>query len=413
MKNERKFWGLLILSSLTILIVVFSFWELIEKNYFRDIDYATLHYLYITRGIAVSILITGWAVYFIWREKLRYKKNLYTIIENSTDAIIVYDDGGFIKTFNRAAATITGTADLNSHIFWEFIPLEKQETFRKTIDYVRNGNSVKNFETEINTSGNPVPVSLGIAYLPEERLFIITARDITESLEMRHKIIEMEKSHLFAKVAEGFTHHMGTPLASILLRTQMLKEDVSEIKGNEHFLNTLGSVEKQISYCKKILEKLLKIAEKPVYQKSPHSIKSLVNESIDMTRSIIPLNSVDIELKLPENDSINVNRDIMTFVFSDLFINAVESIQEYGKVMISAGRTDLYQEIEISDNGEGISEENISRVFEPFFTTKPAGKGTGLGLSLARRIIEDHGGNINISSVKNAGTTVRIRLPLS
>jgi signal transduction histidine kinase len=101
-------------------------------------------------------------------------------------------------------------------------------------------------------------------------------------------------------------------------------------------------------------------------------------------------------------------------VFLNLIINAAQSIPEgqFGKILIQTGQIENKVWIEISDNGSGISEENIKKIFEPFFTTKKMGVGTGLGLSVSIGIIQKHLGELTVRSSLGQGTTFRIELPI-
>ena len=98
-------------------------------------------------------------------------------------------------------------------------------------------------------------------------------------------------------------------------------------------------------------------------------------------------------------------------VFLNLLINAVQSIDERGVIIL---RTDFDEHevwVEVGDTGRGIDPEHLERIFEPFFTTKPAGKGTGLGLSLADNIVRRHGGRLEARSKPDKGSVFRVTLP--
>jgi two-component system, NtrC family, sensor kinase len=100
-------------------------------------------------------------------------------------------------------------------------------------------------------------------------------------------------------------------------------------------------------------------------------------------------------------------------VFMNLLVNAAQSIVDFGKITVRTGYQDAdWQWVEVEDTGQGMSEETKTRIFDPFFTTKPVGKGTGLGLSLSYKIIKDHQGRVEVSSVVGQGTTFRIYLPV-
>jgi signal transduction histidine kinase len=99
-------------------------------------------------------------------------------------------------------------------------------------------------------------------------------------------------------------------------------------------------------------------------------------------------------------------------VFMNLLVNAAQSIETQGDIIIRTGRNDREVWVEISDSGKGIAPEHLTRLFEPFYTTKPVGKGTGLGLSISQNIVRKHGGRIEIDSKVGIGTTFRVWLPI-
>ena len=98
-------------------------------------------------------------------------------------------------------------------------------------------------------------------------------------------------------------------------------------------------------------------------------------------------------------------------VFTNIIINASQAIEQKGKISVSTSTMGEEISVEISDNGHGISEEDISRITNPFFTRKDPGEGSGLGLSITYSIIKKHRGNITFNSKINDGTTVRVQLP--
>jgi signal transduction histidine kinase len=99
-------------------------------------------------------------------------------------------------------------------------------------------------------------------------------------------------------------------------------------------------------------------------------------------------------------------------VFVNLILNALQAMEKRGKLTLVTRPGDFDIEIQIKDNGKGISPENLSKIFNPFFTTKPAGQGTGLGLSISYEIIAGHEGDIQVESEPGKGTTFYVRLPI-
>lgn len=120
-----------------------------------------------------------------------------------------------------------------------------------------------------------------------------------------------------------------------------------------------------------------------------------------------------VDTELLSHSSVRGNAGELNQVFINLLMNAGQAVEEGGTVLVSTDDIDGKLRIRIADDGCGIKPEDIEKLFDPFFTTKPVGEGTGLGLSISFGIIEDHGGEILVSSEEDKGTTFTILLPLS
>ncbi len=357
-------------------------------------------------------------------EKLLHEREerLREIMDNTTDAIIVFDEDGVVETLNMEARQLfcgNKKADINQ--IWEIITPENKDNFLEKLNKARQGVRITDFETEkIGKDGERISVSISLVYMSEgQGRFMETIRDISERLAMRNKIIEIEKAQIIGKMAEGFAHHMSTPLASMLLRVQMLKDDVSDLEedgGIEDggIKEKLNSIERQILYGQRVIQRLLKFVGRPGNEKSPERVSSLLEESIEMIRPLVKKKGIVLETDIDHALKIFADNNLIHLVFSDTMMNALDAMPEGGVITISVLEDEAGQfaDMKITDTGIGISEETIPFVFEPFFTTKPAGKGTGLGLSVAKRIVHDHGGDIRIKSKQGSGTTVSIRLPI-
>ena len=112
----------------------------------------------------------------------------------------------------------------------------------------------------------------------------------------------------------------------------------------------------------------------------------------------------------PAAPALYVDRDQLKQAFYNLIKNALQAMRAGGILRISTERTDTHLVTTFSDNGSGIAPDKISRIFEPYFTTKPSG--SGLGLLVVRRIVREHGGDLQLESHEGRGTTVRLLLPL-
>ena len=348
------------------------------------------------------------------------EETLEAIIDNSTDAILVYDDSGQIITFNKKADKFFHFKKNLKNSVFEIIPPEYEFIFSKILKDAVEGKPLVDYEMEkLLLNGNRLSVSVGLVYVDGKRgMFIETIRDISERVNLRNKILDFEKAQIVSKMSEGIAHHMGTPLASMLLRVQMMKDDISntvfdgDVK--DSFEEKLNSVEKQIYYGQRVMQRLLKFASNPKGEKTIVNIPTLINEVLEIIKPLSLKSSISVDIKLKDDVSILGDSDMLELVLSDMCMNAIDAMPEGGKlsVEISLNRENpSLGEILFIDTGTGIPQDILPFVFEPFFSTKAAGKGTGLGLAVAKRIIQDHGGNISIESIEGKGTKVKLVIP--
>jgi len=345
------------------------------------------------------------------------EERLRGIMDNTTDAVFLFGSNGRIESVNRAGLLLcTGSEEGEINNIWEIITPELKESFSSKLKSAKEGVLVPDFETEmLMKDGRRVPVSISLVCVNQGgEKYIETIRDITARVAMRKKIIELEKSQIVGRMAEGFAHHMGTPLASMLLRVQMLKEDVSAIPGCEEIFEKLDSVERQILYGQKVIQRLLKFVGDPRSEKNAEDVSSILIESVDLIRPLLKKKVIEVNVTIKDNLLILTDTNLLHLVFTDTIMNAVDAMPGGGALTLTASGDIVpgYAVITINDTGDGIPKEIIPYVFEPFFTTKPPGMGTGLGLSVAKRIISDHGGEISIKSKEGKGTTVTIKLPI-
>ncbi|MDD2684584.1 MAG: ATP-binding protein [Gallionella sp.] len=142
------------------------------------------------------------------------------------------------------------------------------------------------------------------------------------------------------------------------------------------------------------------------------NLNDCIESALNIGRNVLK-NKVEVIKELGALPKVSCAPSQLNQVFLNLFTNAAQAMLGKGVLRIKSWHkgTDVY--ISVSDNGKGISAENLTRIFDPFFTTKPVGEGTGLGLAITHQIIQQHGGDIRVDSRVGEGTSFHIRLPVS
>ncbi len=418
--ESRWFWATLLLSSISIIAVVFAFWELVENHYFRDLNYVSLHYLYISRGIASSLLLAAWAAWFVLRQRRRAEAELRRsharyrgLLESSPGAVVLFDRALKVAEWNAAAERLYGwrRGEVVGHAL-STVSQEKEEELAKLMQRVDAGETVRDFETRrCDRSGQNIDVDLSLQAYTEgaQQFYLEVTSDISERVRMREMLLEVEKLTSMGKMAAGTAHHLNTPMASLLLRVQMMRERA----GDDGFAADLEQLEKTIGFCQQFIRRLLDFSRRPALQKEAQSIRPLIEAVLGFMGPSFASRQARVTTELCECDcKVMADSNQIETLLIILLSNALDALPVNGEVKVRSTCDDGHLRIDIEDNGCGISDNDRDRVFEPFFTTKPPGKGTGLGLAIARNIVHEHGGTLNLRSEAGTGTTAVIELPV-
>jgi len=237
---------------------------------------------------------------------------------------------------------------------------------------------------------------------------------MTRELRMHQRqIVQSEKLASLGTLLSGVAHELNNPLSNVSSSAQILAEDVDELE--KDFRNDLiNQILEQSDRARDIVRTLLEFSRITEFTWQKLALKELVEKTITLLRGQIS-SKVQINLDIPENLLITVDKQRMQQVFLNLLKNALDVIGENGIIWISCREilkeNNREVEILIEDNGPGIPKEIRDKVFDPFFTTKDVGHGSGLGLFIVHDIVEMHGGTIRIESRKGQGTTFVIWLP--
>lgn len=421
--ESKWFWATLTLSSASIVALVFAIWELLENHLFREVDYTTLHYLYLTRGVASSLLLASWAAWYVMRQRRRSEEGLRRsrehyrrLLEASPGAVALYDSSLKVIEWNATAERLYGFS--KAEVIGQpipTVPAERQAELEMFLRQVGAGEPILDIETERrDTHGARFEVQLSLLPFregPGRNDFLEVTSDIRERVRLRRALFEIEKLASMGKMAAGTAHHLNTPLAAMLLRVQMMRE--REHQGS--CLSDLGQLESGILFCQQFVRRLLEFSRRPDAQKQPEEAARILESIVSFLAPSVQARRARVSLDLDKANGARVlaDRNLLEALFLILLSNSLDAIAPGGAIDIRCRRPSENRiEFQISDDGCGIAPSDLAHVFEPFFTTKGSGKGTGLGLAIARNILLEHGGSIRLESPPGRGTTVSIELPL-
>ena len=239
-------------------------------------------------------------------------------------------------------------------------------------------------------------------------------QDVTEEKTLQAQVVQASKLAAIGELASGVAHEINNPLSSISVCVEEMAELVRSDEADEQeILECIDNVRREIYRCKQITTGLLNFSRKEEPKRVPTDVNQVMKNVALLVRYRAELSRKQIRYEYGEDlPLILAHPDELAQVFLNILINALDFTPSGGQIEVKTaldGRSSLV--VEVRDSGCGIAPRDLSRIFSPFFTTKPRGKGTGLGLSISKRIVERHGGTIEVESEKGKGTTVRIVLP--
>lgn len=244
-----------------------------------------------------------------------------------------------------------------------------------------------------------------------------------EKMKLLEQIAQFQKFEAIENLAGGIAHDLNNLLTVMISSLENIK---SEAKENDKLLDSIFELETSIEKASKITKSLLGFARQQIYKPLILNLNKYISKNLNIYKRLISEN-IEIEF-YPDKNLKNLKIDPLQLeqIIVNILANAKDAIgfKSNGKIVIETknvyvdqdyvsthiyARVGNYVLLTISDNGCGMSYEEVSRIFEPFFTTKK--QGTGLGMPVVFGIIKQNGGFINVYSEKNVGTTIRVYLP--
>jgi len=364
-------------------------------------------------------------------EALRESEEKYrTVLETSTDPIVVYDIEGEVTYFNPAFTRVFGWT-LEERLGKKmdiFVPDEDWPETRKMIEKVLAGESFSGYETRRYTKeGNIIHVNMSASIYkdPDGNPIgsVINLRDISGQKRLEGQLQQAQKMEAMGTLAGGIAHDFNNLLMGIQGRTSLM---LMGSDSSHSYFEHLKGIEDYIKSAADLTKQLLGFARGGKYEVKTTDLKELIkaqNRMFGRTRK-----EINIQEKFEENLwAVGGDRGQIEQVILNIYVNAWQAMPGGGNLYIQGENTIIdenygkpyhvkpgrYVKISITDTGVGMDEATRQRIFDPFFTTKEKERGTGLGLASAYGIVKNHDGFINVYSEKGEGTTFNIYFPAS
>lgn len=380
-----------------------------------------------------------------------FQNYLNSIIDSMPSALIALDEQLYVTQWNQEASALSGTRldeALNQPIFLAFQPLKpylpqiKATVEQHTVERIERVTWVKDDEAK-HYALTFYPLMGGAG-----RGVVIRIDDITQRLSLEEMMVQSEKMLSVGGLAAGMAHEINNPLGAILHNVQNIRRRLSsdlpknleyaeqagiELETVNRYLQgrevpqLLDGIQQAGARAAKIVTHMLSFSRRSNRQMAPCDLPALIDQAVEIAGNDFDL-TIGFDFKGqaiirqfdPQLGPVPGTANELEQVLLNLLKNAAQAIhlreddREPGRIVLRTRLNPPWAEIQVEDNGIGMSENVRKRTFEPFFTTKEIGQGTGLGLSVSYFIItNNHKGQMEVHSTLGQGTCFTLRLPLA
>ena len=342
------------------------------------------------------------------------EERLYAIIQGSPEGIVVIDPKGDIAECNQAALQLYGSTtreQLIGRSVLDLVAKRDREIASIALSEVPKEGTMRNLRyTMLRKDGQEYSAEVSLSIVRDivgfPIVYVAIVRDLTVQNEIQERLRKAERMALIGETVAMVGHDLRNPLQAISGALYVLRQKFGSTADTET-TEMLGFIESGLEYADNIVKELLDYSREIRLELTETTVNAVTETAL-------------LQVKIPENVSVKnitqnhprllVDAAKMRRVFINLVVNAVDAMSKGGELTIVSTEAGEILEIKISDTGEGIPDDVMRNLWKPLKTTKS--KGMGLGLAICKRIVEAHGGSIEVESSLGKGTTFTIKLPI-
>lgn len=359
----------------------------------------------------------------LYREVEKVNLHLSRVLGQMREGVVAVDSQGVITTINDAAAKVLGQVKEGEHL--EVLPEEMAHVLSAALKHQR---SVNDFETTLPaTEDRPTPVLMSVSYMQspaqESAGAVALFYDLSQIKRLEDNVLRADRLSSIGVLAAGMAHEIKNPLVSIKTFSQLLLKRYEDPDFRSTFEETVPG---EVDRINSIVSRLLEFAKPRPVVFEANSVQTVIEGVLNLVENQAREAGVEIKLHRFSGDAeVYGDEQLLHQVFLNLILNSIDAMDEVEEarleVRIERGHfhfrkhgtrslieTECVRTV-ITDTGCGIAEEHMHDLFTPFFTTKA--EGSGLGLSVVHSIVSEHGGEIEVNSVPERGTSFHIVLP--
>ena len=343
---------------------------------------------------------------------LRANERKYrSIFEKSKDVVFIADHNLRFIDVNDAAKSLLGYEkdEITGTDLIDLIEKEQHKHF--VTGLLTHNNELNDYEVVLNTKEGEKKyciLTLTLEERDKENSYVQgIIHDITNLKKVEKATLQGEKLAAAGRLVRTIAHEVRNPLNNITLSVEQLQQDVKD----EHLQLYMNIIQRNGKRINDLIGELLNSSRPSENVLEEHVLQTIMDDVISAAIDRLTLKNIKLQVNYPNYGvKIMADKEKLKLALMNIVINAIEAMEDKaGQLSISLNRADGFADLAITDNGCGISEENISRLFEPYFTQKR--NGMGLGLAFTLNTLQAHKANIDVASKPGKGTSFNITFP--
>ncbi len=360
------------------------------------------------------------------REREELERRYRALVEAADVLIVALDRDGRIALMNprtAALADVPATSATGELFAERYVALDDRDRFAQAVAEARTGSrsdrgSRPLAEVEagfVERRGGVRRIRWHLSGVRDARgeldLVYGIGLDVTERRALERRAADAEALSAMGSLALGLAHEVRNPLNAAVLQLHLLSRGLDRLtddKARTAMRSRVTIIEGEIARLERLLTEFLELARPRGIRHEHVDVAALVREVLEFQAEAFHSHRVDVVTDIDDPSVAAGDPEKLRQVVINLLVNALDAMPESGTLSVRVANAPGSVTVEIGDTGPGIDPTILPEIFDPFFTTKEAG--TGLGLSIVRKIVDQHGGRIDIDSAPGRGTRVRVEL---
>lgn len=333
------------------------------------------------------------------------------VIQSITSGLATTDPEGRVTSLNRAGEEILALAEARviGRPVQELVGMER---WQELIAHPSAPGESRRTEMELERDGEPLALGLSLSRLTDaaghHRGYNLVFQDLTRWRRLEEEVRLKDRMAAVGELAAGIAHEIGNPLAAISGSVQMLS---SSVGGDESQRKLIAILLKESQRLDRTIKGFLRFARPPERSTLRFDVGALLAENFELLRNSPEVREghrLDLVLDPPAAELV-ADPDQISQIFWNLARNALKAMPGGGRLTVAGEAADAVYRLRFTDTGRGMPEAQRANLFHPFQSFFDGG--TGIGMAIVYRIVEEHGGRIEVESAEGRGTTIAIELP--